>query len=58
MPTFAADIRQWKTVQEFANHLSAYNPAIASWADGVIVHHTYISTQASWNGRISMEGLK
>jgi hypothetical protein len=58
MPTFAADIRQWKTVQEFANHLSAYNPAIAPWANGVVVHHTYIPTQASWNGRTSMDGLK
>jgi hypothetical protein len=58
MPTFAADIRQWQTVQEFANYLSAYNPAIASWANGVIIHHTYIPTQAAWHGMTSMSGLK
>lgn len=58
MPNFAADIRQWKTVQEFASHLSAYNPAIASWANGVVIHHTYIPKQGSWHGQTSMVGLK
>ena len=56
--TFAADIRQWKTIAEFRAHLAAHDPAIASWADGIIIHHTYRPLQSQWNGRQTMEGLK
>jgi hypothetical protein len=58
MPDFAIDIRQWKTVQEFASHLSNYSPAIASWATGVVVHHTYRPLPSQWNGRVTLGGLK
>lgn len=58
MTNFAADIRQWKSVQDFANHLKAHNSDIASWADGVVIHHTYRPLQSQWNGRATVEGLK
>lgn len=56
--TFACDIRQWKTVEEFSAHLQAHNPNIAPWATGAIVHHTYRPLQSQWRGRATMDGLK
>lgn len=56
--SFAADIRQWKTIEEFKAHLAAHDPAIAEWATGIIVHHTYRPLQSQWQGRQTMEGLK
>lgn len=58
MPNFAADIRQWKTVQEFSSYLTAYNPAIAPWANGVVIHHTYMPVQAQWHGQGTLVGIK
>jgi hypothetical protein len=55
---FAIDIRQWKTVEEFANHLKAHNPNIVPWAQGVVLHHTWRPLQNQWKGRTSIEGLK
>ena len=56
--TFAVDIRQWKTVEEFAAHLKAHNPDVAPWATGAIVHHTYRPLQSQWRGQTTMNGLK
>ena len=56
--SFACDIRQWKTVEEFAAHLKSYNSDIASWAKGAIVHHTYRPLQSQWRGKTTMQGLK
>lgn len=58
MGNFAIDIRQWKTVDEFTAHLKAHDPAIASWAMGVVIHHTWRPLQSQWQGRTSIEGLK
>lgn len=56
--TFASDIRQWKTIEEFTKHLSAHNPSICNWVNGAIVHHTYRPLQSQWRGQATMEGLK
>ena len=56
--TFASDIRQWKTIEEFAKHLSLHDPAICNWVNGAIVHHTYRPLQSQWRGKATMEGLK
>lgn len=56
--SFACDIRQWKTIEEFSAHLKAHNPDIAPWATGIIVHHTYRPLQSQWRGRTTMDGLK
>jgi hypothetical protein len=57
MATFAVDIRQWKTVAEFEAHLKAHDPAIAPWATGVIIHHTWSPVPQEWHGRTNMNGL-
>lgn len=54
--TFAADIKRWSTVAEFAAYLQGYDPAIAAWAQGVTLHHTAIPTLAQWRGLASLKG--
>lgn len=54
---FRQDIRQWKTLAEFTGHLAAHDPRIAPWAQGAVIHHTWIPTAASWRGRATMDGL-
>lgn len=56
--SFAIDVRQWKTVDAFAKHLAAHDPAICSWVQGMIIHHTWRPTQSQWRGRASIEGMK
>lgn len=56
--SFACDIRQWKTIEEFSAHLKAHNPDIAPWATGAIIHHTYRPLQSQWRGRTTVEGLR
>jgi hypothetical protein len=57
MANFDVDIRQWKTVAEFEAHLKAHDPAIAPWATGVIIHHTWSPVPQEWHGRTTMNGL-
>ena len=54
---FAHDIRQWKTPQDLRKHLSAHDPVIASWAHGVVMHHTYRPLPSQWRGEATMRGL-
>lgn len=55
--TIRHDIRQWQTPHDFQAHLMKYDPGIASWAKGIVVHHTYKPTPATFQGRRTMEGL-
>jgi hypothetical protein len=55
--SFAADIRHWPTLAAFEAHLAAYDPQIASWAVGVVYHHTWRPTAAQWRGQASMANL-
>lgn len=34
-----------------------YSPAIAGWAKGVVLHHTWRPLPSQWQGQKSMEGL-
>lgn len=56
--TFAADIKRWSTVTEFAAYLQGYDPAIARWADGVTLHHTYTPTLGDWRGFTTVKGTR
>lgn len=51
------DIRHWPTLDAFAAHLAAHDPAICAWVKGVTVHHTVIPTVAQWDGRRTMDGM-
>lgn len=55
---FRCDIRQWRSAAALATHLGHYDPGIASWAQGVTIHHTYSPIAAQWHGQRSMDALK
>ena len=62
---FRHDIRQWPSAFAFRSHLQNYDPGIAPWAKGVVIHHTVSPTPSTWNGYDTMtamiryyEGLK
>lgn len=57
-PPFAADIRHWPTPDAFRAHLAAHDPAIAAWAGGVTIHHTYRPLPSQWRGYDSLVGLR
>jgi hypothetical protein len=54
---FAWQIEHWSTPAEFAAHLARHDPAVAPWAQGVTIHHTYRPLPLQWQGRRSMEAL-
>ena len=54
---FIKDVRQWSTVAEFQAHLAGYNPNVAYWAKGVVIHHTWAPTIAQWRGRRSIDSI-
>lgn len=54
---FLLDIRHWRTVADFAHHLSGYDPQIAPWARGITLHHTYIPRVNQWQGEASIKGM-
>lgn len=56
--TFAADMRHWPTIDAFTEHLAAHDPAIAGWAQGICIHHTYRPLPKQWLGGRSMRGLR
>lgn len=56
--TFAADIRRWATVHDFAQHLAQHDPAICDWVKGFVLHHTWTPTIAQWRGLTSVEGAR
>lgn len=48
---FLMDVRQWRTVEAFRRHLRQYDArAVAPWASGVTVHHTWKPVAADWRG--------
>ena len=55
---FKFDLRHWPTVADFATHLNAHAPSIASWAQGAIIHHTVVPVQSAWAGAATMQGIK
>ena len=56
--TFAADIRHWASADELVVHLAHYDPSIASWAKGIVYHHTAVPTAAQWHGRKTLLGIR
>jgi hypothetical protein len=54
---FAYDIRHWKTPDDLRKHLANHDPVIASWARGVVIHHTFRPLPSQWRGEASMRGL-
>lgn len=56
-PPFRADIRRWPTVAAFRAHLAQYDPAIAGWARGIVIHDTYEPEAHEWYGRRSMDAI-
>ena len=56
--SFVADVRQWKSVVEFTAHLAVHNPAIAPWAHGVVLHHTWAPTMGQWRGAMTMRSMQ
>ena len=58
VPNFAMDVRQWRTVAAFRQHLARYHIATtAPWSRGVVIHHTYRPVAADWRGVASLEAL-
>lgn len=58
MSEFLADIRQWRTIGQFQQHLGRHNPVICDWATRIVIHHTDKPTQATWNGVATVQSLK
>lgn len=56
--SFAADIRQWPTVDAFAAHLAASSPSVAAWASAFCLHHTWTPTVAQWRGITTVKGTR
>ncbi len=54
---FIKDVRQWSTDKEFHKYLDGYNPNIAHWARGIVIHHTWAPTIEQWRGRRSIESI-
>jgi hypothetical protein len=55
---FIADKRQWRSAAEFEAHLAAHDPAIAPWAHGVVLHHTWAPTVGQWIGMLTMNSMQ
>lgn len=49
---------QWRTVEDFNNHLLRHNPAICDWVQGVVIHHSVSPTISTWRGMDSIQSLK
>ena len=55
---FLLDVRHWRTVAAFEQHLAGYDPqATAPWAKGITLHHTYRPLASQWVGEPSIKGL-
>lgn len=54
---FIIDQRQWRTVADLQRHLAAHDPAIAPWARGVVLHHTWKPTLSQWRGAATMASM-
>lgn len=57
MSNFRHDVRQWKSVDTFRDHLAQYDPGIAPWAIGCTLHHTVVPTLEQWLGMRTMQGM-
>jgi len=55
--SFAIDVRQWKTIDEFKTHLSNYDEKIVPWARGVVIHHTWAPRLNQWRGIRSIKSI-
>lgn len=58
MNHFASDIRQFTTADKLKQHLSNYNPDIASWATGATIHHTWSPVTSQWKGKKTLLGIQ
>jgi hypothetical protein len=58
---FLLDVRHWKTVEQFADHVRAYDPQqtlpFSRTAIGVVYHHTYRPLPEQWIGARSVESI-
>lgn len=54
---FAIDKRQWKTANDFRQHVMRHDPAIAPWARGIVLHHTWKPTLMQWRGSASIDSM-
>lgn len=54
---FSVQIEHWHSIRQFKEHLAKHSPAVASWASGVVIHHTWKPTVAQWQGRATMDGI-
>lgn len=54
---FRHDFRQWKTAEEFRTHVYSYDSIIASWANAIVMHHTYRPSEEQWRGLPTMNGM-
>jgi hypothetical protein len=56
--SYAYDLRHWRTIDEFREHLAKHDPLLAApWAKGVVLHHTYRPLPSQWNGAITMNAM-
>jgi hypothetical protein len=55
---FRWDLRQWRTATDLAQHLANYDPSIADWAKGAVIHHTFRPEPRHWRGAQTMTGIK
>lgn len=55
---FVIDMRQWKTVDDFRQYLTGYDPSIAPWAKGVVLHHTWSPLISGWRGSTTINRMR
>lgn len=55
---FRSDIRQWTTAEALRAHLANYDPRIASWCRGIVLHHTVRPDTTEWRGVRSMQAMQ
>jgi hypothetical protein len=55
---FRSDIQHWKSSAQLYQHIKQHDPAICSWVQSIVIHHTYRPIPADWRGLQSMESLK
>jgi hypothetical protein len=55
---FRSDIQRWANISDFRAHLNKHDNSIASWARGIVLHHTVRPDVSEWRGMRSMYALR
>ena len=55
---FEYAIEHWRNTDEFSKHLFNHSPQVASWAQGVVIHHTWKPEPSGWIGRQTLDGIR